>query len=295
MAFGLAGAVILAMLPGGAVFASERVEMRGEAGSGATEIVVDTTAGRFDRMADAALRMTLNLSAVPLPGNKSFKILASELYLKQAGAASGTVKAQGGGSKLPAGALRIAETFQFPLERAGAIEQNAVALCGAAGRTRTEPSVMTVPVVWRVRTGRFNFKWTDYDRVALTDDIVANEAFYSDLEVTEIEIPVGVTVACDTGKLATKDADDNTLRSSYKPVSEAVHVGERETATLAPIPVVATNVPQKSAILPPVCEGGMVRAVGETSGSFACLCPGNTHRVSKGTDIFACVKHTARR
>ena len=276
--------------------ASDRLVLT--AGAEAGQLSVAGSNGRYDRLAAAALRLPLRLSAQPAADGENRKILASTLSLKQpasGGKDAGAVNALGAAA--PVRAIALSETFEFSAEPQGAIAQNAVALCNGLSATDREkadarPMTMPVPLVWRVTTGRFNFNWRNYDRVAPSDDIQTNLAFYAEQETVETEVAADVLVSCQpmAAALAKVTVEKPAAVQKTNFVSETAQPAVVKPAASEPVKTVTIASTQA-----PVCRGGMIRETGSGSDGYLCLCPGNTVRVETGTQAFACERKTAQR
>ena len=279
--------------------AAETIQMEGsfnETGTAnAAPIIVSGRAGRFDRVAAATLHIPLKLDASLSEGGSGRKILGSELFLKQSGAA-GTVATDAREETVPRAQIALDRTFSFTVDPVGPLAQDAIALCngqGAAARVS-----MSLPIVWRVTTGRFNFKWVNYDQVGPSDEIVSNPEFYADRETQEIAIAASVAVNCEAdGKIAAAP----TVQIAV-PAKKAVEVSPQQVSNLQPIALNASDA-EEIAAKPlsvaatetrMVCEGGMVRSSGAAA-SEICLCPGNTRRIETGNNAFACERKVGRR
>ena len=304
------GFLALAALP---LQAAETVRMEGsfnETGTAnAAPIIVSGRAGRFDRVAAATLHIPLKLNVTLGDGGSGRKILGSELFLKQSGAAS-TAATDARDGTMPRAHLALDKTFSFTVDPVGPLAQDAIALCnsqGAAARVS-----MSLPVVWRVTTGRFNFKWVNYDQVGPSDEIVSNPEFYAGRETQEIAIAANVPVNCQVdGKIAAaptanvKPVSTTAVSPAVQtavPAKKAVEVSPQQVSNLQPVALNASDA-EEIAAKPlsvaatetrMVCEGGMVRSSGAAA-SEICLCPGNTRRIETGSNAFACERKVGRR
>lgn len=278
--------------------------------------------GRFSASDKGTLRVRLELEAKVDATNT--KIVVSELELKDAGT-SEVVRGVGLKADAPAAAAALTDDFSFAVDPSGVIVQNAIAACGAAypvaaaaGTARTAKTSVTV--AWRVTTGRFNFPWVNYDRVAPDKDLQANPDFYGERETSTAELQAPVEIACIEGdgakiagqapvkkiargeaaktETAKSDAANKTATATGRSKSDAVKPptpapksspAPSQTAQL--VPAVASS---DEATLPaperPACSGGMIRETSVEAGSFICLCPGNTERVSTAANAYACEK-----
>ncbi len=311
LAAGLAsiGFIALAALPVSA--AAETVRMDGsfnETGlSQVDQISVSGRAGRFDRVTAATLQIPLKLNASLGEGGSGRKILGSELFLKQSGAA-GAAATDAREGTVPGAQLSHDKAFAFAVDPVGPLAQDAIALCNSQGVAARVS--MSLPVVWRVTTGRFNFKWVNYDQVGPSDEIVSNPEFYADRETQEITIAASVPVHCEGSATvsaaptaAVKPASERSatvedaapakksVDVTPEPVSNAMLVShkaiEAEEIAVKPLSVATSETRM-------VCEGGMLRSNGAGAGDV-CLCPGNTRRVETGTNAFACERKVGRR
>jgi hypothetical protein len=264
-----------------------------------SEISVEGAAGRYDRVETVSLQLPFALAAELSAEAGNLKLVGSELFLKAEGTgvdAHGVAALPGG---VPAKSIAVRQGFAFNLQPQGPLAQNATALCNgvpAAERSGVRKLAMGVAVVWRVTTGRFNFKWTNYDHVAPSADIQNNRDFYGDQELSETEAIVEVPVLCQPlGGAAVAVA----TKLTAAPIKSASLVPAASEAAPAPQaahdkPIVATPVTTASIADSisdrgrPQCDGGMVRQVGAGDSGYLCLCPGNTRRVETGENAFAC-------
>lgn len=302
------GFLALAGLP---LQAAEMVRIEGsfnEAGTAnAAPIIVSGRAGRFDRVAAATLHIPLKLDATLGEGGSGRKILGSELFLKQSGVTAGAPATDARDGTVPRAQLALERAFAFAVDPVGPVAQNAIALCnsqGAAARVS-----MSLPVLWRVTTGRFNFKWVNYDQVGPSDEIVSNPEFYADRETHEIDIAASVPVRCDgdAAPVASASAVTPTLERTaavhaVTPTKKAVDVSVQPVSNATPVSLTSTEIdelPAKPVTVEAsqsrtVCDGGMVRSNG-AGASGVCLCPGNTRRVETSTNAYACERKVGRR
>ncbi len=294
--------------------AAEIVRIEGvfdEAGSAAeTPIVVSGRAGRFDRVTAMTLHIPLKLDATLGEGGSGRKILGSELFLKQSGATSGVAATDARDGTVPRAQLALKRSFVFAVDSVGPVAQDAIAFCNSQGVGNSQgaaaPVSMSLPVLWRVTTGRFNFKWVNYDQVGPSDEIVSNPEFYADLETQEIAIAASVPVHCETvAKIAaapTVHFRPAPAVQATAPDKKAVEVSPQQVSQLEPVALEASESeviaakPLSAASSTPrmVCDGGMVRSSGAAA-SEVCLCPGNTRRVETGANAFACERKVGRR
>lgn len=274
-------------------------------GVGTAKLLVTGTQGRYDRIGGAPLSQSLRLSAVVTADGAGQKIVASEVFLKQDGSGQGANSVKALSGTAPVRSLELTGDFDFAIESNGVIAQNAIALCNgrpASDRSGAETRTMSVPVVWRVTTGRFNFKWTNYDRVAPTEEIQNNPDFYGSRETAEAEASAEVAVVCEPiGRaIALKPAVAKSV--TLEPKIETAPV---QRLAAEPIATKAAEPPLETPAAPvaapavktvslerttgrPACNGGMIREAGSSNESYLCLCPGNTQRVATGTNAFSC-------
>ncbi len=248
---------------------------------------VAATAGRYDHLATTTLEISAQLGAQIGAGSR--KIIASELLLRQmtdAATEASTKIADGAG---PTKAVNINDTFRLPIAPDGAVARDAIAACGS-GKTAS----ITVPLIWRVTTGRFNFRWTDYDHVAPTEEFAANPDFYAERETVQREVALSFAVDCAPLaelNVATVPVPKPAVKPTAKPaaatrVAETASVRKVEFVPAEPAP----SAPQQA----PVCQGGMVREFGSGDG-YLCLCPGNTTRIASGDNAFSCERRARRK
>lgn len=305
--------VFTALFLGSAPALAADFSMSGSAGnfSGLQGLRVTGSSGRFDRVesskAEVALKLTASASGAP--ANR--KIVASKVYLKHSGISS--VLSDAGDGNPPTQSFSLDRTIAIDIDPSGPVAQNAIALCNGNGNSG-KSLVMSSPVVWRLTSGRFNFKWMNYDKVAPSPEIIANPDFYADQESQELEIAAEIGVTCD-GDAAVAAVQvpksEPVKKAAKRPAIEPaklVTVDPASQENVEPPKAVASKsvaeeqpkiAPQKSVSLEPaeapICNGGMVRKTGSGETSFACLCPGNTERVETGTNAFACEKRNGRR
>lgn len=287
---GLAGAVLAgAVLVFSGPAAADRLSMQAEQTGARPLLKLDTSTGRFE--ADATLTIGLDLAATVNTGDG--RIMSSELYLKQAGAVAGVVGAAP--TEAPWRTLSLAKSFVFAVDPMGPIAQNAVAVCArsALGRDVT----MSVPVAWRVKTGRFNFRWIDYGVVDPTGDVATNPDFYSDQQVEETEAQVLVDVRCLGAQVvaATRTAPRELAPAAAAAPARPGNPEPRRTQSqTSGVQLARETVTAADAADKPVCDGGMVRETAEPV-RYVCLCPGHTRRVAAGQNAFACERKLATR
>lgn len=300
----------------------------------AAQIVVQGPAGRYDRIVPAAVVLPLHLTVQFKPEASGFKVLKSELHFKTEGINPGAPAVDTLAGAPPVAAIDDARSHALTVSAQGPVAQNAVAACN--GLATGEPTgarmlAMSLPVVWRVTTGKSTFKWTNYDHVAPSDEMINNRDFYGEHDVAEIEAPLNATVVCqplEGAKVAAAAAPQKagavTPEPAVSPVSLPVSSPEplpltaklnsdRNTETkvkpnagaaqltTAALPVLKPAVTPVSLAKPvsapvrPQCDGGMVREVSTSDAGYVCLCPGNTERIATGSNAFACEKLSRRR
>ena len=278
-----------------------QASVQAAAGSAEPRVDVQSTAGRYDRIAATSLNLALRLSAEPASEALGAKIITSELFLKQAGSGKDAVAVAAMEGQGPQRAIRLEQTFAFVIDPLGPVAQNAIAACNALntlGHTHNESreTTMMVPVLWRVVTGRFNYKWVTYDQVAPANEASQNPDFYGDRENQEIETPVRVIVSCPalTAAVAAKATEKPAVKSEpvAKAPPEPTPVAMRATAAVVTKTAEAAPV---TASAKPVCHGGFIRQIQSGDVPYLCLCPGNTHRVESGGNSFSCERRSGRR
>ncbi|MBK9079298.1 MAG: hypothetical protein IPL91_09310 [Hyphomicrobium sp.] len=265
-------------------------------GGGATPaIVVHGANGRYDRVATTSVALPLTLSADLVALGSSYKILKSNVVLKSEGAAASSsidmLADQG-----PVQALSRAQVFTFELNPQGPVAQNAVSVCnGLDADERASGSAavvsMDVAVRWQVTTGRFTFKWTNYDRVALTQEIVSNPDFYADQVTQDAEALIATTVRCEP--LAQEIATPVVTPKVERHAALAAVAPANTTPTATPAAIVH-QAAARADDDKPTCDGGMLRQISTGAQRYLCLCPGNTTRISTGDNGFMCEKRRGR-
>ena len=289
----------LAALPATQAFAGENsgltmtIKADQRAGSSKSpHISVQGSSGRYDRISSSGFSLPLTLKGELEADANGDKIIASEVFLKTAGANRQALSVSAGKGEVPSRTVAIEQTFDFDVEPQGPVAQNAISLCNgmsSAGRNsgKAVTLAMAMPVVWRATTGRFTFQWTNYDRVAPSDDIYNNRDFYADQKTTDAETTVDASVTCQPLTVASAAAV-STPPAKSEPAARPVKQD-----------VVETSAPMTTASLveagKPQCDGGMIRQIGSGEVSYLCLCPGNTERVETGTNAFVCEKKSNRR
>ncbi len=272
-------------------------------GTAAAKIYVSGTGGRYDRIGTQPLLLSLRLSADTAADSAGHKIVGSEVFLKQAGSGDGVGLVKAFDGSVPVPSLDLNGDFDFPLEANGTIAQNAIALCNGrptADQAGTAARTLSMPVVWRVTTGRFTFNWRNYDRVAPTEEIQNNPDFYANRETAEAEATAEVAVVCEPLGSAVAHKPAPAKAAAVEPKLEAApaqrlvaepvvtKAAEPQAAAAVVSPAVKTVSLDKA--VKPVCDGGMVRETGSNLEKFLCLCPGNTQRVLTGANAFRCAR-----
>ena len=300
-------ASLLLVLPvpvAGAAGSDGLIKLTASAGSGpAGRIEVHGAAGRYDRVAGRTLAISEKLQAEVSGDNPGAKIIASELTLKPAGTAKDAPIADVMSGIAPARRLEADKIFDVAFDPLGTLAQNAISLCnGLSPGARAAPGAhtlsMTVPLVWRVTAGRFNFKWVGYDRVAPSEDMTGNRDFYGERVTEDLETSVLVNVSCAplAADAAIATAPSRTVAppvAASKPVNAAPKAEHAATVPEAkPVVTRVSTAASESVAAAPSCKGGFVRQTG--GADYMCLCPGNTHRVESGANAFACQKFAGR-
>lgn len=257
------------------------------------EIKVTGNNGKYDRIETSDIRATLALAANPA-NDGSFKIVRSRLFLKNDGQATADAGVNTLSDALPSAALNADGDYNLPIAINGPVAQNAIAICNAIPASERSGNssarrTMSLAVAWHVTTGRFAFKWTNYDRVAPSDEILRNADFYAEQIAQDAETLVDADVAC--APMA------NDVIAAKPSVKAAV---QRVSLTSAPIAQPEVRVPAETQNAnfvdagKPRCDGGMVRQISTTVENYLCLCPGNTTRVETGENAFACERKSRR-
>lgn len=257
-------------------------------------IVVQGSAGRYDRVVSSELRLPLTLQAELSASGDGFKIVKSQIALKAEGANASSQGADALGGAIPAASISATDSYALGFAPQSGVAQNAIAVCNtlsAADRSAKSAvtRTMAVAVNWRVTTGRFSFKWTNYDRVAPSHEIINNPDFYSDQVTEDAEVLVDATVHCEP------------LGNAAIAVQHAPPAKVRQASLTPEVPVAAKPVAEKPVQTArhddngkPQCDGGMVRQISTGSQDYLCLCPGNTVRTAIGDNAFACERRTRR-
>ena len=302
---GMAVTLALPAVAGPAVSLQASAQKGG--GPAETRVDVLSTAGRYDRISGSKLSLVLRLAAEMTSEGAGAKIVASDLFLKQVGSGKDAAPVSAMDGQGPQRAVRLEQPFSFPIDPLGPVAQNAISACNSLSHSSQSSSevretTMTVPVLWRVVTGRFNYKWVTYDRVASADEISQNLDFYADRAAEEIETSARVTVACApvVAAVATKS---QVKPASKTEVAEKIAVDEKPLEPVKPVaarhetaPVVtkASVTAPANTVEKPVCRGGFIRQMQSGDVSYLCLCPGNTQRVESGTNAYSCERRSGR-
>ncbi|MFN0219470.1 MAG: hypothetical protein ACKVP4_11730 [Hyphomicrobium sp.] len=271
-------AILAALAPAHADETGDGLRMSIEVGPdspGLRRLVVAAEGASYARLTSATADVALTLTASLAPGHAR-KIVASTLAVQ--GASEGEAAAAFDGGRVVAD-FTASRSFAFAAQPDGALARAAIAACnGLAAADRPSKSSrslsISVPIQWRVTTGRFAFRWTDYDSVTPTEAILANPEFYGERETGEAEVVARIGVDC-------------------APLSSGVVAAP---TAAKPSATGAAVVPPKAAIDTARCDGGMARPAGAGPGAgIVCLCPGNTMRVEVGDAAFACRRKLARK
>lgn len=258
------------------------------------EIKVIGSNGKYDHIETSDFRATLALAASPV-GDDTYKIVRSRLFLKADGQGTANDGVDTLSEALPSAALKADGNYNLPIMVNGPVAQNAIAICNAvpAGERIGNAAVrrtMSLAVMWHVTTGRFAFKWTNYDRVAPSDEILRNADFYAEQITQDAEALVNADVVC---------APLANAAVAAKPSAKPAAI-QRVALTSTPIaqPEARASADAQNASLvdlgKPRCDGGMVRQISTSADTYLCLCPGNTMRVEAGDNAFACERRTRR-
>lgn len=288
------------------------------------ELTLKRNGAAFVLTEGSRLQFGLAMQARLDDGEPNIKIVGSDVGLKDGGK-TGEAAANDRPSVSITSELSGKYDFAYAIDAQGILAQNAAAACSAAfnagaGEGSERTAQLTATAVWRVTTGRFNFPWTQYDRVAVNEDMRANPDFYGERETVFRDIAVPVTLTCRNDaapKVALKAAPEpvkaSTVKAAPAPKAESTKAenGQPENtkpggseaesskpegakilpASLASGDVTADAVPQPQR---PQCSGGMIRETSLEAGGYICLCPGNTQRVSTAANAFACQKLARR-
>lgn len=245
-----------------------------------TGVTAAGRAARYDRIETAEIAIPLQLEASVTDGDRNRKIISAAVAFSGDPGAPTAIEP----GALPSRSLDWHKTLAITLPADGATGRQAIAACNADASATS----MKVPLTVRVTSGRFNFRWTDYDRVAPSAEIVANPDFYADQTETVRELEIALPLECKPLPAANVAATQPKPTANPQPASVANKPKMEEEAKEAAVQTVsiATNDPLQ-------CEGGMIRETG--SGTALCLCPGNTERKAIGTNAFACERRARRR
>lgn len=243
---------------------------------------------RTARLGSAALPVSVMATVSDADGD--FKIIASDVALKGEGV--NPLAAGDGPFAVVPGRSVTFDRRGLDIRMDGLLMRDAIAACNrlpASERVIDGREVsLNAGVVWRVATARFQFNWRNYDRVGPADAFLKNPDFYSDRDVATHDATIDVKVVCKGigagAAVAASDVMDKpstTRRVTLEPrATDAADVSTGSVKTAA-----AT-----AAGGAPGCDGGMVRELSDGSESYLCLCPGNTRRIAKGDNAFACVR-----
>ena len=269
-----------------------------------SSLTVTSSNGRAAAVSAGTVPVTIALAAEMGTDGENRKIVGSELRLKTGGASS--VAAANEGSS-PKQSLRLDGSYDLPVEPTSRLAADAVVACQKSG---ADTAVLSVPVIWRVTTGKFNFRWTDYDLIAPSKEFHDNPDFYSDRKVFEQETVAQAEVRCvDAGSSKAADKSESTLApkgnklalanietpTSVASDSSPIDATELELKPAQEVVAAPTASTTVAVIAKPVCDGGIVRQIQASPASYLCLCPGNTARVSSGDNAFSCARKFKRR
>lgn len=267
-------------------------------GEPAGGLAVRQAAGAAYEMTESRLTVQLALQAAVRADASGYRITGSSLALRGAGGAQGS-EVQ---FPITPGARSISNTqdVEFAVDPLGAVAQSAKAACASApGAGET---VMRVPVVWRVTTGRFAFANLAREGLQPAEDMLANAAYYSERASEEAETALSVAITCEGAEAAAAVA-------SFEPAPPRLKHEAKGTAAPAKAraipekkmaraePALEKNEPEKTGSEQkeqPVCDGGMLRQT-STTAEPVCLCPGNTTRRETSAGRFVCEKRFAKR
>lgn len=265
-----------------------------QGGTSSANIVVQGSAGHYDRVASSELRLPLTLQAELLGAGEGFKIVKSQIALKAEGANESSQGVDALGGAIPVTSISATDSYVIGFAPQGGVAQNAIAVCNAlpaADRSAKSAVTRTMAVAanWRVTTGRFSFKWTNYDRVAPSQEIINNPDFYSDQVTEDAEVLVDAIVHCEplgNAAIAAQPAPPAKVRQASLTPDVPVAI---KPAAEKPLQTARHDDNGK-----PQCDGGMVRQLSTGSQDYLCLCPGNTVRTAIGENAFACERRTRR-
>ncbi|MEZ5898074.1 MAG: hypothetical protein R3D51_01140 [Hyphomicrobiaceae bacterium] len=299
MLLGLFGGSLLFAVMATASVADEAITLEMSAHDGARLTVVEDSNGKLSvRENELSLSLALAAKADPARG---LRLVASQLYLKQAGREAGATRllADLTGARTFAHKADVA----FALDPIGPLARNAVALCSGTvlpdlSATASVHLDMSVPVVWRVNAGHLDFAALAMSGITATDEVLASPSYYTNADSAEREVVARVEIRCEnhggSAAVASSTAKrGDTTGASGKASAQGVKVEKvaiRSDESVNPEPRHSSADPASM-----VCEGGMVRALsGDTAGQ-ACLCPGNTVRRPTGANAFVCQRRHVRR
>ena len=126
------GMAVTLVLPAaaGAVVSLQVSAVTGE-GTAGTQINVLPTAGRYDRISGSKLSLPLRLAAEMTSEGAGAKIVASDLFLKQAGSGKDATAVSAMDGQGPQRAIRLEQSFSFPIDPLGPVAQNAISVCNS--------------------------------------------------------------------------------------------------------------------------------------------------------------------
>jgi hypothetical protein len=266
--------------------------------SHATGLVVKGSGARYDTLAASNVSVPLRLTAAFKGDVAGYRILSTELSFKSEGTANGARAVNTANGAAPEGPIALDQSFDLPVTSGGPVAQQAIAACNALSASeksdgRGNKPMIALAVAWRVTSGRFNFKWTNYDHVAPSNDILSNRDYYGEQATEQVETTIDAEVVCEplVAAPAVASAPAKNIRQvAFTPIESAERLAPSERASSdAPVKTAVVSSTEK-----PVCNGGMMREISGGAASFVCLCPGNTERVSLGTNAFACEKRGRR-
>jgi hypothetical protein len=271
-------ALLAALAPAYAGEGADGLSLTIELGSdapGLRRLAVVGEGGRYARLTSATADVDLTLTASMAPG-QSRKIVASTLSVRGAPEGEGEAVFEGGRA---VGDLKSSRNVAFAAPPDGVLARAAIAACNGLAptdRASRSPRAISISaaILWRVTTGRFTFRWTDYVSVTPSEEMRANPDFYGERETGEAEVVARIGVEC-------------------APLSNGV--APAPIAAKSAVMAEAVSVPSKAASDVARCDGGIMRPsdAGSADG-FVCLCPGNTTRVEVAEGAFACRRRIAR-
>ncbi len=291
-----------------------------EAGkSGDAHLTLVRKQGRYALDEASKIRLSVNLNADVGQGSTGERIVVTELELKDAGGGA-PISGIGLAGPSPASAAKAAGDYEFSLDPTGVLAQNAAAACGSASTSNSRHlAKMTVTASWRVTTGRFTFSFVNYDRVAPVEGIKDNPDNYGERQTHVKDVAVPLTLSCiddapsavaqskpaksapnktaeakvEPSKAKTKPEPSNPSPAEAKPAQRITVEPDTKTAQLVPASL-DDDTSSHAAATAPVCEGGMIRETSVEAGSFICLCPGNTQRITTSANAYSCEKRSRR-